>query len=371
MAKGYFFPVDIPPTKSKFFVDYEEEDVKDKDAQLKGKLGMKDQVEENFIGRVNGDKNIAGEEFRSSERVTSPAGESVAIRMEDCLDVPPDTNKNREDTLIQEENKMLVAFNDNEGESPIDSGYQGFDSSVSSTLLRNEENVIFENLPADEIEFRALLYNKKLKEIENIKREEIAIKEMSKPEIVISKKGNAKKEKCKHGTPPRKSGDERNSPPQSTSFGRKNSWHRDHDNERRRSREVVEREYRQYMRNIMFDRTVETMQREFPELNKDTLWKIKEQLRTVNKEFTLTVMRNLCRTESILHDFLNEQLSEDLIILNPRKCGEFELELHKKYITTYKTQRCMCSGMTRSCFGYHTPEMDMRRVPLMFSSSKR
>eukprot|EP00826_Nyctotherus_ovalis_P058367 TRINITY_DN8013_c0_g1_i8.p2 TRINITY_DN8013_c0_g1~~TRINITY_DN8013_c0_g1_i8.p2 ORF type:complete len:414 (+),score=97.18 TRINITY_DN8013_c0_g1_i8:162-1244(+) len=354
MAKGYFLPSEGPPCSSKFFVMEDEL----KNAQ---EICVGSQVAGSAAG-----KNAAGEEIKGSDRVNSPTSESLAIRMEDELEGQENTgqigNDPKGSPLPQnnkEEDKQLIPEHESkEEEMPVDSEYQGLGSPISSAFL-NDSNGNLQELSEEEREFREPLCSKWFKEDEDIRRQQIPSPESSHCEGKQDKMPDELDKSIEQ-------------PISLTQYkfqaadSRDKSSDSDFRRHGKRSHEITEHGA---SRDVISARIFERMASEFPRLSHNKIRRIEEAVKDVNREFKVHVMRNLCCIEDVLQKFMNEKSSEELIIMSPKECAEFELVLHKKYITTYKTKPCGCKNLGAECFGYHVEGIDRRRVPLMFSSS--
>jgi len=125
--------------------------------------------------------------------------------------------------------------------------------------------------------------------------------------------------------------------------------------------------------NLLSSREFNQIVSEFPNLPKPEIRNAEAALKGKNEMFREIIMRNLCCKAEYVFTFLHnrrsdksEEHNENLVF---QECGQFELDIHKKYITTYKTEKCKENKHSSECFGFHDKK-DQRRKPLIYSNNQ-
>jgi len=123
-------------------------------------------------------------------------------------------------------------------------------------------------------------------------------------------------------------------------------------------------EYSNNISGVMFKQ----IQREYTKLTISDIRKIESHLAGVAEICKNTIMHNLCYREEAIRTFEQNELTKSNFTKNFQECIQFELEVHKKIINTYKVSECTLKDHSSECKGYHN-EKDRRRKPLMYSNS--
>ena len=112
---------------------------------------------------------------------------------------------------------------------------------------------------------------------------------------------------------------------------------------------------------IAYDDLDKKIKEEFPKISLMRIREIKNLLGKEDMMFREIVLRNVCCKEEAISYLLQ---IKDYYKGEYKECYQFELELHKYFISAYKTIKCTLSVHSNECRGYHN-DKDIRRKPLI------
>jgi hypothetical protein len=111
----------------------------------------------------------------------------------------------------------------------------------------------------------------------------------------------------------------------------------------------------------VYDELERKVKEEFPNISIMRIREIRHLLKKEDMMFREIILKNLCHKEKAINYLLH---LKECSTMKYQECYQFELELHKHFMSTYKTGKCTLLVHSNECRGYHC-DKDRRRKPLI------